>query len=341
MLIPLRRCRHAHDPQARAISVSFEINSEFVEAWLEECEPEPFCHLTGIGAPAPVHFTRIRRGVLSGGFGIISLTRHGDEVNEQHGSADTTLVDIEQHMTGKWVEEQLGRLELLVREHGGDDEMLAVIEFLRDENDWWAVPQVEELDRSGRLIPLFDPSVRSKLLNLPLKVAHELRTVKAPTVRQAQRMQMAAALDTLLHVPMRIRNLSELDLSSTIIPPVAGSIGCWRISIPACEVKNQWAIDAQLGEEVGAILDRYVTVFRPVLMRGPTSALFVGQRGARKQPPNLSKQLAGFVRREIGVIIHAHLMRHPAAHLYLLANPGDYETVRRLLGHKKIETTTR
>ena len=57
-----------------------------------------------------------------------------------------TLVDIEQHMTGKWVEEQLGQLE-----HGGDDEMLAVSEFLRDENDWWAVPQVEELDRSGRL----------------------------------------------------------------------------------------------------------------------------------------------------------------------------------------------
>lgn len=62
-----------------------------------------------------------------------------------------TLVDIEQHITGKWVEEQLGRLELLVREHGGDDEMLGVIEFLRDENDGWAVTQVEELDRSGRL----------------------------------------------------------------------------------------------------------------------------------------------------------------------------------------------
>lgn len=54
-------------------------------------------------------------------------------------------------MTGKWIEEQLGRLELLVREHGGDDEMLGVIEFLRDENDRWSVPQVEELDRSGQL----------------------------------------------------------------------------------------------------------------------------------------------------------------------------------------------
>jgi site-specific recombinase XerC len=82
-------------------------------------------------------------------------------------------------------------------------------------------------------------------------------------------------------------------------------------------------------------------MFRPVLMKGPSTALFVGQRGARKQSSNLSKQLAGFVRREIGVVIHAHLMRHLAAHLYLLANPGDYETVRRLLGHKNIETTIR
>lgn len=192
-----------------------------------------------------------------------------------------------------------------------------------------------------RLIPLFDPSVRTKLLNLPLKVAHELKAVKTLTVRQAQRMQMAALLDLLLHVPMRIRNPSELDLAATIIPPIAGSIGGWRISVPACEVKNQWAIDAQLGEELGAILDRYVTLFRPVLMKGPTTALFVGQRGARKGSSNLSKQLARFVRREIGVVIHAHLMRHLAAHLYLLANPGDYETVRRLLGHKNVETTIR
>lgn len=62
-----------------------------------------------------------------------------------------TLDDIEQHRTGKWVNEQLDRLELLVRENGADDEMLDVIAFLRDENDWWAVSQVEELDRAGLL----------------------------------------------------------------------------------------------------------------------------------------------------------------------------------------------
>jgi len=62
-----------------------------------------------------------------------------------------TLDDIEQHMTGKWVNEQLDRLELLVRENGADDEMLDVIAFLREENDWWAVSQVEELDPAGLL----------------------------------------------------------------------------------------------------------------------------------------------------------------------------------------------
>lgn len=71
-----------------------------------------------------------------------------------------SLVDIEQHMTGKWVEEQLGRLELLVCEHGSDDEMLAVIEFLRDENDRWSVTQVEELGRSGRLSLSSDDGAR-------------------------------------------------------------------------------------------------------------------------------------------------------------------------------------
>jgi len=36
-----------------------------------------------------------------------------------------------------------------------------------------------------------------------------------------------------------------------------------------------------------------------------------------------------------------HQFRHFAAKLYLDHHPGDYETVRRLLGHKSIATTIR
>jgi integrase len=37
--------------------------------------------------------------------------------------------------------------------------------------------------------------------------------------------------------------------------------------------------------------------------------------------------------------MNAHLFRHLAGMLFLERQPGEYETVRRLLGHKKLETT--
>lgn len=62
-----------------------------------------------------------------------------------------TLEDIEEHETTRWLDEQLDRIETLVREHGGDDEMLEAIDYLREENQRWTVSTVEELDRAGRL----------------------------------------------------------------------------------------------------------------------------------------------------------------------------------------------
>jgi integrase len=38
--------------------------------------------------------------------------------------------------------------------------------------------------------------------------------------------------------------------------------------------------------------------------------------------------------------MHTHLFRHLAGYLILKNNPGDFETVRVLLGHRSNETTT-
>jgi site-specific recombinase XerC len=38
--------------------------------------------------------------------------------------------------------------------------------------------------------------------------------------------------------------------------------------------------------------------------------------------------------------VHPHLFRHIAAKLFLDAHPGSYELVRRVLGHRSIDTTT-
>lgn len=193
----------------------------------------------------------------------------------------------------------------------------------------------------SRLKPLYHADVQRRLLRLPLEVRKSLATVKQPTVRQAQRMQLATLLEILLKFPLRIRNAAELDFSSTISRPVAGLTGNWRISIPDYDVKNNVALEAELGPTTSQFLADYTDKFRPALAKGNSPRLFLTQHGTPIGSSALSKQLARFVRRETGIVIHPHLMRHLAAHLYLIAHPGDYESVRKMLGHKNIETTIR
>ena len=70
-----------------------------------------------------------------------------------------------------------------------------------------------------------------------------------------------------------------------------------------------------------------------------TSCLFPGQGRGHKHEVTIRQQLCGAVFRHTGLTVNPHLYRHIAAFFYLQANPGDYETVRRLLGHKSVETT--
>lgn len=62
------------------------------------------------------------------------------------GRQTITLDDIEEHETARWIDEQLDRIERLVREHGADDEMLEAISYLREDNKSWVPSKVEELD---------------------------------------------------------------------------------------------------------------------------------------------------------------------------------------------------
>lgn len=71
-----------------------------------------------------------------------------------------TLEDIEEHETALWIDEQLGRIEALILEHGADDEMLEAIRYLREENDRWSIPQVEEMEQAGLLTLSDDGAAR-------------------------------------------------------------------------------------------------------------------------------------------------------------------------------------
>jgi integrase len=55
----------------------------------------------------------------------------------------------------------------------------------------------------------------------------------------------------------------------------------------------------------------------------------------------MSKRIAGTIQKWTGLRLHTHLFRHLAGFLILRQNPGELETVRLLLGHRSLETTSR
>ncbi|THF54650.1 site-specific integrase [Ollibium composti] len=190
-----------------------------------------------------------------------------------------------------------------------------------------------------RLAQFNEEHAMRALVNLPFRMANDLANITLPTVRQAQQMQMAALIAILLHLPLRIKNAAALDLDIHIKRPAGGADGRWIVHFASGEVKNEVAIDGVFNEKVSALLQRYVDVFRPILTKKPSSKFFISQHGTGKDPHTLSGQFRRLIRREIGFVMNAHLVRHWAAFAYLAANPGDYETVRQLLGHKNIATT--
>ena len=69
-------------------------------------------------------------------------------------------------------------------------------------------------------------------------------------------------------------------------------------------------------------------------------ALFPNRSGGgARQSTNLGQNLTDEIYRQSGLRMNPHLFRHFAAYLYLRERPGDFETVRRMLRHKKLETT--
>jgi integrase len=53
----------------------------------------------------------------------------------------------------------------------------------------------------------------------------------------------------------------------------------------------------------------------------------------------LGIQVTERIQKVTGLRITLHQYRHAAAAVYLKDHPGDYETVRRFLGHRNIRTT--
>lgn len=159
------------------------------------------------------------------------------------------------------------------------------------------------------------------------------------TSRSALDAMHAVTIAILFACPIRCKNLAAFDLSTNLRVEAKGRTRTYRLWTVGLDVKNGTPVDIALGDYASALLRDYLDTFRHLLSPAPGGALLPNKTGGTRSPANYGQVLQACIKRETGPTVHPHLFRHIAGKLYLERHPGDYETVRRLLGHKRIETT--
>jgi integrase len=185
-------------------------------------------------------------------------------------------------------------------------------------------------------------SIWAKAVQLPDRLMADARKLKTKSqMKAAVLAQVAVAIRILTFAPVRIGNLVNISLETNLIRP-NGLEGPYWLEFPSYHVKNGTDLTYPLSEEVTKFIELYIHEFRPVLLRGSnTPLLFPGGKGdgAAKLTTTLSEQIAGLTDRELGLRITAHQFRNAAAAIILKDQPGNYELVRRVLGHTNIQTS--
>lgn len=182
----------------------------------------------------------------------------------------------------------------------------------------------------------------TRVVQLPDRLMSDAQKLRSRSQTKAAVLaQIAVAIRMLTYAPVRIGNLSEALLGTNLIRPDGADSPYWLV-FPDYDVKNETDLTFVFDEQVSSFIEQYVRDFRPVLLRGSNQPLlFPGGKGdgQNKCASTLSDQITKRVDKELGFRITAHQFRHAAAAIILRGQPGNYELVRRVLGHRNVQTT--
>ena len=197
--------------------------------------------------------------------------------------------------------------------------------------------------KNQRLIrQVLNPKVWTSIVNLPEALMRQARQLQehAP-VKAAVTAQVAVAIALLTAAPIRLGNLGRIRLGENLTRPAGMDEPYWLV-FPDYDVKNNVPLEFELDRRLTDLIEEYVDDCRPALIRGSNEPwLFPGDGRGHKSLQTLGSQITERIAAATGVRMTVHQFRHAAAAIYLKHRPGEYEMVRRLLGHRNIVTTTR
>lgn len=178
-----------------------------------------------------------------------------------------------------------------------------------------------------------------KVIQLPRILMAKARSGGSRQQPNALRAQLGVAIAILTVAPVRMQSLATIQLGRNLVRP-GGPDTPYLLTLQEHEVKNRVPLDFPLPAWVSQLIDEYIATHRPILMNSHNhDYLFPGKSGGHKFVARLSTQISRLLWKAAGLKVTPHQFRHAAAALILNAQPGNYELVRRILGHRKIQTT--
>jgi integrase len=183
-----------------------------------------------------------------------------------------------------------------------------------------------------------DPRLTTALVELPDRLWRAARRGLATSKRPFTDLQSALAIDLLLHFGLRMQNLSSLRFDKHLYWP-QGRRKPALLTFMGDETKNDVPIEREIPTVLAERLQVYRSEIAPAVIGERPDAVFVTFRGKPRSREAIKIAIEKTVLRYLGLKITPHQFRHLAAKINLDANPGAYELVRQLLGHKNLKTT--
>jgi integrase len=183
-----------------------------------------------------------------------------------------------------------------------------------------------------------DPKALLRLVQLPKQLWAEVKRDSKPDFRTLAKAHAALAIAILTYMPLRVQNLSDLAFDIHLFMR-AGTGAISTLELSNAEVKNKIELAFDIPPAVAKMLLEYRDRIAPRIIGHRPSRLFVNVDGNPKKKRSVARLVAFYAKTRAGIVLSTHQFRHLSAKVLLDAQPGAFEAVRQLLGHKNHQTT--
>jgi integrase len=193
------------------------------------------------------------------------------------------------------------------------------------------------MERKVSVAPLlFDP--RTVMHAILKELQYVDRQLHWKPHRRASRFRNALLIAIETALPMRLRNLAEIELDKHLVR----NAGRWTLSFPADEMKAKRAAEWPLPEALACYLERYIAVHRKILLKGRRhTRLWISHDAQPFKPYNLLQRLTRSSKRILGRPLTTRLFRHSAATALAEKSLNGTMIATAVLAHGSPATTIR